>query len=390
MICKSNGGAGDAEKSFHKVILTKYGGKIRELYMDFHDDELLTLIEQKCCSLKSVHFYHISRMPMLMGLQKIHLPKVQNLNRETFTEFINNNQQLESLRIEGIQTDLLNMLDGRLDMLKELKLYRVRYSTDSSTIQLKSLERLIIDDVKGARPLLQSLHCNAIKELNIQYYNRFSDGMLRKIGSIKTLVSLRLHKSIFPVDESQLQEIAAQLPHLTEFSMKLKEGSSDLENKILSVLSILPTLIKLKINLNNDDFNKLLNDLKTSVYDFHGCFAKTNIELEISYACSKVSTSKDHICVFNSDLNAIELHWMDNLDERSVRRVIGGSWNLAYEFKFINNCANQTLDVTTFMHSNFERTRCLAIKSNGPITVNASVSEIINLIFNFIQLNQCF
>lgn len=62
-------------------------------------------------------------------------------------------------------------------------------------------------------------------------------------------------------------------------------------------MAIFPKLTKLKVNLHDDDFKELLNDLKTSVYNFHACFADTSTVIEISYGCSKVTTSKDRIFI---------------------------------------------------------------------------------------------
>lgn len=226
----------NAEKSFQKVMLTKYGAKIQSLSMIDQDDELLTLVEQKCCSLKSVYLYDMSKMPMLKGLKKVMLSRV-NLNRDTFADLINNNPGLESLFINEIRNDLLDIMDGRLNMLKSLSLAKVHYVKDlqTQTIRLRSLEALSIRDSKGCTcKLIWAMNRNAIKELELVYYKKLIDGMLQQICSLEALVSLRLPDCLLPDAESQLQELADDSPHLSQLSLKLKkDDSTNLQQQIL-------------------------------------------------------------------------------------------------------------------------------------------------------------
>lgn len=111
-----------SENSFHKIMLSKYGEKLRRLQIIENDDEdLLDLVEQKCYNLKSITISGVPKMIMLKDLKEASLRGIRNLNRKTFAEFINNNRQLEVLDIRNIKIDLLNILDGRLNMLKSLR-----------------------------------------------------------------------------------------------------------------------------------------------------------------------------------------------------------------------------------------------------------------------------
>lgn len=371
----------DVKNPLHKVVLAKYGDKIRAIYMNYQDTALLALIERKCSNLKSVELFNISKMPKLRGLKKLHLPKGTNFSKKTFTTLINNNPQLEFFKINNIKSVFLNALDGQLDMLKELALFNIRSVNDVSKIRLSSLEKLSINatETTDCIGILQAINCNDIKVLNIDAYD-FNDKcavMIDEICAFKSLVSLRLVACAFTITTSQLHKLAAHLPHLIEFSMALPDGSpslEDLEDEILSVVSILPNLSKLTIHLFGDDFKQFLNDLKTSIYDFHECFANISTEIDVIYSFSKVSTSEDRIFVYDTKSESVELHWMDNLNETSVQKVTRGFWTWVAAIKLVNNCKDQTFDLSTFMQSSIEHTRCLDIRSYGPITVNANVS----------------
>lgn len=159
----------------------------------------------------------------------------------------------------------------------------------------------------------------------------------------------------------------------------MKMNGSNTINNIHSVLSILPKLTKLTIAWDYNDWTRLFNDLRKSVSEFHASFAKINTEIKINYGSCNLFISKDHIVICDSDedleTDLFELHWMSNLNMRSVRAVIEKFWVDPTILKFVNYCADR-FDISVFRHLNLKCTTALEIISNGPITVNANVSEI--------------
>lgn len=89
---------GSKDSRFHKIILNKYGDKVRDLSIQCVDDEFCDLIEQKCCNSEKVDLWDVARMPKLKDLNEIGLNNIRTLNRETFVEFINNSHELEHLK----------------------------------------------------------------------------------------------------------------------------------------------------------------------------------------------------------------------------------------------------------------------------------------------------
>lgn len=79
---------------------------------------------------------------------------------------------------------------------------------------------------------------------------------------------------------------------------------------------------------------------------------------------------------------SVELHWMDNLNENNVQKVLISheySWNFPpKELKFVNHCVDRTFDISTLAYST---ANCLDFKSNGPISVKSNVSEIFHCKF---------
>lgn len=145
------------------------------------------MIEQKCCSLKNVEFYDTSKMPTLSGLKEITWLGEKRVNKETFIKLINNNPKLEYLYIKGIKSDWLGIMDGRLNVLKSLTIWSVRFVEDLRKIRLRSLEALSIKDSRGCtRMLIWSMNRNAIKELKLDYSDKLSDGLIRQICPLKT------------------------------------------------------------------------------------------------------------------------------------------------------------------------------------------------------------
>lgn len=74
---------------------------------------------------------------------------------------------------------------------------------------------------------------------------------------------------------------------------------------------------------------------------------------------------------------------MENFDETNLRKVTNGLLKgyPVNHLRFINNCADHTLDISTLLNECFGSAQILEIKSNGPVTANANVSVVV---FNFI------
>lgn len=106
------------KRSLGTIMLNKYGEKIRKIMVIGDYEGLLDLIEQECCNLERVTLIDVPKMIILKDLKKVILKGIPNLNRETFTEFINNNQQLESFVFDDTGDFLLDLLDRRLKNLK--------------------------------------------------------------------------------------------------------------------------------------------------------------------------------------------------------------------------------------------------------------------------------
>lgn len=373
--------------SFHKVMVNKYGEKMRMMSINGDEGGLLDLIEQKCCSLIKVELIEVPMIISFKNLKEIRLRQIQNLNSQTFTEFINANDQLEILKLEAIEVDLLHVLNGQLNRLKHLTYVReTSFVTDLPEIRLNSLETLesnlpIANDY--AR-LLQAMHCNPIKELDLWYYSVSFDGVINEICSIKTLRSLQIQNC--SITTEQMRKLAKHLPHLTKLRSAMIPSQSNAESSIMSVLSIFPKLTKLSIALNDNDFQRFLIDFKKSMYNFHARFANTNTEIEMIKKHDMMAISKDR--VFICDGNSIELHWMENFDERNVRKLLYERRNFRWlhDIKFINNCAESPLNIAALMIDySVNDTICLDIKSKGPIIVNADVSKMFSSFdFNFI------
>lgn len=368
------------KNSIDKGMLTKYGTKIRKIkFSVYYNDvgygaslELLDLIEQKCCNLKSIELHRTPRMIVLKDLKEVILDGVYNLNLEIFAGFINNNQQLETLAIFEADVHLVDILDGRLDKLTSLVYDSdTNFTTDLPEIHLNSLKTLEVNlpDNEDFVRLLRAMNCNPIEKLTVWIHTvpDENDDVINEICAFKSLVSLDFKYSMVSAD--QMRNLAHHLLHLTELSIHMDESDeSNAVNQISSVLSILRNLTKLDIHL--DDFDRLLPDLKNSVRDFHARFASTNTEINISDNINKVSTSEERIFVFEG--GSVELHWMANLNEKNVRKVMDGV-PIIRKMKFINHCAGPALDISTFS-TRYDEISSLDIKSFGPIIANANVS----------------
>lgn len=229
----------DAMKnSFHKVILMKYGGKIQNLDIFIvHDEDLLDLVEQKGGNLESLKLYVVPKIIMVNNLKEVYLGLIHNLTREQFAEFINNNPQLVSFKLKHFDIDLLDLLDGRLKMLKTLKYNRrSSFNKDLPKIKLNSLEtlKLQLPSAGDYVRLLQAMSCNEIKALDLRYYSDNDDMVINEICSFQTLGSLQMQSC--RITEDQMKKLAGHLLHLTEFGMEIADCWSNPENKLFSAM----------------------------------------------------------------------------------------------------------------------------------------------------------
>lgn len=155
-------------------------------------------------------------------------------------------------------------------------------------------------------------------------------------------------------------------------------------------MSIFPMLSKLTITLDDGDFGIFSNTLKRHTDELHGQFIKNNTETEVVgdflHSNSVISITKERILIRKS--HSMELHWMTNLDGRSVHSSIDRSSTIedailapfeVNKLKFVNQCADQTLDISMVMHASFDSVHSLDIVSNGPISVNQNVSVVLLL-----------
>lgn len=364
-----DGEAYETKRLFQNVMLTKYGSKILNINISYYrNGTLLETIEQNCCNLKSVVLNNFTGIPNL-----------KDISRESFTEFIKNYQQLESLELNYIDVNLVDALDG-LNMLKTLKYYsRSRFITHLTKIRLNSLEtlELYLPNAVDYAWLLQAMSANKVQTLDLKCYNDLENGdaIINEICAFQSLASLDL--SGYPITQEQMKKLASRLPYLTELSMAIPECYSCPENKIFDVMLIFPKLLKLTITLLDDsDFEQFSWTLKRKINEFHSRFIKSTTKTKIygGYDFSTISFSKEWTFIRRHDL--LELYWMENFNERSVQQLINEyfGWYKIKRLKFINNSADEPLDISILMHACFDSAHSLDIISNGPITVNANVS----------------
>lgn len=358
------GKARESKLSFYKTMLSKYGGKIKNLYIFCDEGHIANVVEQSCGNLKQVH---------LIG--------VRNLNRETFSKFINTNRQLHALEIESIDTDLLDILDGRLNELKTLKYRQAhRFARDLPTITLNALEQLTLElpDMETIVQSLQAMDCKQINSLDLGPFcdDPVGDDIINAVCAFKSLVSLKM--TYWSITKSQIQTLAQHLHDLTELGIRMKEDAN-VEDSIHSALSFFPKLKRLEIILETHNFSTFVTDVKQRISDFHARFAVFNTQIDLTDTADIVSTSKDRIYVCVDQF--MELHWMDNLTEANVRKVMDGNVEHIFtnEVKFINRCSEAGLDICAFIED-FYGISSLDIESIGPISVKAHVNQMAHFI----------
>lgn len=381
----------ECETSFHKVMLNKYGDKIRKIIVSNEDEELVDLVQQKCSNAESLNLLGVPKMILLMNLKEVILSGVCNLNRARFDDFINNNNKLESLELRFIEVDLLDILNDRLNVLKNLSYYcATKRGAFPATIGLQSLEKLslLLKDSDDYIRFLRAMNSAKIKTLVL--YCCGPDGsegnVINEICSFQSLQSLQL--SNYGITTDEMRNLATHLPHLIEFSVTMAEGEANLENKIHSILSIFPKLTKLGIKLHDDDFSRFLDELKRSFFnEFDVPFNKNNTEIKISNRSGMVSITKDR--VFMSEKDSFQVYWMENLNKENVGKV-KIPWSRPKELKFINNCSDPNFDIYLLanLHIDFDGIKCLNLKSNGSLSINSNVSaDIMIYFFRFVYFN---
>lgn len=366
---------------YHRTILSKYGGKISKMCVfDLPETHewLLNFIEQKCSNVVEIDMANIPKIVNLKGLKRVNLFNIPNLNNEQIGAFIENNLQLEKLFIQNeYAADLIASL--RLPMLKELTIYDFVNPNDDLFIPKLELTRLeyvnlVLGNEIHYERVLRAIDSSVLRELHLQVCTETSDNLVTQIGKFKTLAILRMIRSTLTID--QFRELATNLKNLTNFHIKFKENEEDTptatEAKIFSILSMFPSLKKLKIDLKN--YGRLIRAIGTnhSLMDaFYSRFVKRfpNTKLTMECMFGGLSVSKDRIYAHDGKL--LKLHWMNNLDQKEIQKVMKEiSYNI-YELEFINQCTDN-LDVATFASRKNDLYN-LEITSKGPISINKNV-----------------
>lgn len=379
-------------KHFYMAVLNKYGDKMRKLDIDFDglDDDVFHLLGAIWGNLKCCWLQDAPMLPPLNNLTEAIFDVSSNgvalnLSRQSFSEFISNNQQLEHLDL-GIDVDLLDILDGRLDKLKSLSLSILSKSNtpiDLPKIRLNSLKTLQFSKVSYQASILRAMQCNEnIREIwRYKYCKEKSeeDEVIDEICKFKALRTLEFWSLYEVIPSDQLEKLVKHLPDLTELRMSSGEDEPFPENVIRSVLEMFPKLTKLTIELETlEFFNQFLNEVKKSDSDFHARFAKRNTTVHFLSGGRRISITED--CLLSLSNDGIGIHWMNNFNEKNVRKVLAqkivpniysSSW--IKKLKLVNNDAGCAFDLATLAH-HFSGVKCLDFKSNGPLSVSSDVS----------------
>lgn len=121
-------------------------------------------------------------MIILKVSKRIALHRVPNLNREAFTELIDNNPELKYLSFAKNTVDLIDILDGHANVLKRLEYgCKTKLSDNLPEIRLNSLETLKLKLSTGfsaandTARLLRSIKCEHLEKLVLEnfYWNAF-------------------------------------------------------------------------------------------------------------------------------------------------------------------------------------------------------------------------
>lgn len=356
----------------------------------------MDLVKQKCCSLKSLKLYSVPKIVDVKGLIEVELFDIQNISNESFTTFIENNGQLEKLKLVELNNQSqfnLDILHNRLPLLKFLEIGETEGQRREShcdfvinipKLTLSSLETLemkLTENQKYAR-ILRALDCCNLKNLLIWWSKRGNNadhddnvnGILIEMSKFKMLTALRIPDCTVTTDQMRL--LAEHLLPLIIIEIEITESESnqEAESKIFSILSLFPEFKKFQIFL--PDFQRFFLNFKTqSMYEFYLRFinqlANTEVKI-VGKSGSTISASRDRIFVSNKSDGTLELHWMDNFNEKNVRNTLKeADIYCPYYLRFINNCSN-SLDVSIL--SSVCSPDSLEIKSKGSIKINQFVS----------------
>lgn len=372
------------ETAFEKTMVAKYGGLMREIHMLEVDEETLDLVERNCHSLERARLINVPRMIELKDLKEVCLIGVRNLNRGTFAEFINRNQQLETLVLRDTRLSLIEVLDGQLNSLKTFKYDRQTIpNRDFQKIRLNSLESLKLRPTSNRTNVrvLQALECNRLKNLVLRYYDGpdDNDAVTNEICKFKELTLLRA--SEWQITSNQLKKLAAHLPHLTEFIIGVAHGDShSILMNISSVMLMFPKVSKLKIYLAYETvYSEFIGDAKKFIADAHCHLASASTEVEIRLNDEEFAfVSKDFAYVQKSGL--LELHWMTNLNANNVRKAMPEFEDYEANLKFISHCGDHPVDISALLPK-FIHLKSLDVEANGPITFKENVSEFVDFSF---------
>lgn len=280
------------QRNKDKVMVDKFGGQMQKISIENFDGKLLESVEQKCCNLKGVEIIFDRELIVLKNLKEVCLGGITFLRR------------LTNLELQDTIVVLLDILDGRLKMLKKIALSDVeemRSLEDLPKIKLNSLETLnftcIYDgvDIFYSR-LLRALSSNKVKHLNFYGDVNKNEDIIDEVCKFKALVSLQMRP--YYITSDQVRKLAVHLPDLIYLSMAIAESEPNSDRLILSMLSMFPKLAQLSIRFHADHSDRLSKTLKSksSVKDLHDRFAKDNFETELECFGLTVLITKKIVC----------------------------------------------------------------------------------------------
>lgn len=195
--------------------------------------------------------------------------------------------------------------------------------------------------------------------------------VINEIYKFQSLVSLSLPN--FRITLDQVSQLTTHLPGLTELVVGIVDVGPEIAEKIHLIISMLPQLSQLEIHLNARDFDQLPNELQSSINDFHARFVRSNTEIRLRESINMIAITTDYLFMVHKF--SVELHWMNNLNEMNVRKLLK-SWRFPKALKFGNRCVDHIFDISALAYlENYSVEICLDIKSNGAISVKSKVSE---------------
>lgn len=222
----------------------------------------------------------------------------------------------------------------------------------------------------------QSVTCNQLKSLDLGYYviRDNVDRLIYEISSFSTLASPRMY--CCPVSKCHIGKLALHLPHLTEFKMGCIERVPKLEKWLLSGLQTFPKLKKFSIAVDVGNFECFSSRLNDSMDGFRDQFVKTDLKIKVLAPHGlRILYMKD--CLAVRQKQSAEVHRTRDFSDENMRNVMKTMAKNSglLDFKFINECPESTLDIGTLANTLNSDLRSLEIQSNGPITIDSSVSE---------------